>query len=732
MAAQVPILDAPSVPQSAQPTPRVNVSAPPEAFGLTTLGKGLSELGQAANQVSENQFGYAKMVQALDNKSAADKAYSQSLTDINTYEENYRTNNLGEKAAPGLAGAFKDLDAMRQKNAEGLSPLAQSMYDADSRRMLAAAKVSLSTFAAGEQKKVQLAGFDSKIDALSSDSVLHPQNFEANLAQQSQVWASKDLALGVPPDVGAQAQRERVGKEVQKVAVATAAVGKPDEALAFVEQHKEAMDGNTYADTLRQLHPAVQANQVAKIGMAAADQAVAQAGGPNEGYFANVNAREGAGRNPRSSAEGVGQFLSGTWLKLLKSDPTFANDIAGKSDSEILALRKDPNIARMAIGEYAKQNAPILSAAGFQPTDAFLGLAHGFGPQGAIDILRSNGNTPLEKVLPPAVMAANPDLKGKTSGQLVSQFKARFGEGIQGDTISGVPSSYALAAQLDSARSTAMSAMAAQGGDAQAQEAAANNAETQLRRRVEEARYREADSYQTLTSAIQANTGIQDMDALFKSVPGALLAYNSLPRAQRDGIRTELNHNANDVTPERQANLMRLAGEYGTRNVDPAFGNENIQELDIPRNAKVSWLQRQAQFRSRAQTQVDEGALLTKMLNDPRVGPTMQQLGIKPGSTEYYQFLGTLDTELQAAQGAQPRHLSDQDKMGAFNRAVAKTTQYNAGFFGIGVGQRFTGPPGMTPQVRQQIITMLNARGIPPNEYNITRQFYAGRTPLND
>ncbi|WIW90912.1 peptidoglycan-binding protein (plasmid) [Sphingobium sp. V4] len=82
-------------------------------------------------------------------------------------------------------------------------------------------------------------------------------------------------------------------------------------------------------------------------------------------------------RNPRSSAAGLGQFLSGTWrgeaeregtwLKAVARQRGWLNDhgrVKGEDRAALLALRYDPEAAIQATADYAKANLDALARAG--------------------------------------------------------------------------------------------------------------------------------------------------------------------------------------------------------------------------------------------------------------------------------------------------------------------------------------------------------------------------------
>ncbi|WP_084581935.1 peptidoglycan-binding protein [Sphingomonas azotifigens] len=114
--------------------------------------------------------------------------------------------------------------------------------------------------------------------------------------------------------------------------------------------------------------------------------AEARSGVPASALAAIVDAEAGKGhdgswnplsRNPRSSAAGLGQFLSGTWQTLAEQSGTWLNDVAkargwlkenGKVDparrSELLSLRYDPQASILSVADMARNNLQHLESAG--------------------------------------------------------------------------------------------------------------------------------------------------------------------------------------------------------------------------------------------------------------------------------------------------------------------------------------------------------------------------------
>jgi hypothetical protein len=129
--------------------------------------------------------------------------------------------------------------------------------------------------------------------------------------------------------------------------------------------------------------------------------------------------------NPKSSASGLGQFIDSTWLSTIKqARPDLAQ---GKSDSDLLALKSDPQLSREMTEAYANQNQAILSKAGVPVTPGSTYLAHFAGPGGAVKVLQADPNAPVESVLGEAAVKANPFLRGMTASALQAWADKKMG-----------------------------------------------------------------------------------------------------------------------------------------------------------------------------------------------------------------------------------------------------------------------------------------------------------------
>lgn len=123
-------------------------------------------------------------------------------------------------------------------------------------------------------------------------------------------------------------------------------------------------------------------------------------------------------KNPLSSATGLGQFITGTWLRMMN---TYRPDLARTlSTAELLALRFDPTISREMVRNLAREGEAYLRQRGHEITAGRLYLCHFLGMEGAHLILSTPSSTILVNVLGTSVIQANPFLSGKNAGYVVA------------------------------------------------------------------------------------------------------------------------------------------------------------------------------------------------------------------------------------------------------------------------------------------------------------------------
>jgi hypothetical protein len=131
-------------------------------------------------------------------------------------------------------------------------------------------------------------------------------------------------------------------------------------------------------------------------------------------------------RNKKSSATGAAQFLDDTWREAVRRHRR--DLIQGRSDKEVLELRRDAQLAREIVTRLVEEYAAMLSKRGLPVTPGSLYLTYFAGPAGGVALLSGaesadaaslmasadvTGRTTREKLV-----AANPFLKVLTVGDL--------------------------------------------------------------------------------------------------------------------------------------------------------------------------------------------------------------------------------------------------------------------------------------------------------------------------
>lgn len=124
-------------------------------------------------------------------------------------------------------------------------------------------------------------------------------------------------------------------------------------------------------------------------------------------------------RNPLSSALGPFQFLSTTFLDIVRRN--FPSLAEAKSDAEILALRTDAEVAWNAALIYTRENVRFLSEHGADISGANLRLAFFIGPSAALKVLEAKPEEPLKNILSVAALEANPFLSKMTAAALIER-----------------------------------------------------------------------------------------------------------------------------------------------------------------------------------------------------------------------------------------------------------------------------------------------------------------------
>ena len=102
-------------------------------------------------------------------------------------------------------------------------------------------------------------------------------------------------------------------------------------------------------------------------------------------------------KNKASSATGLGQFVNETWLILMRTNRP--DLIKGRSEGEILEMRRDAAVAREVTLRFTERNAWILRKRGLPVTPRTLYLAHFTGSAGAVAILSADGQADAATIM---------------------------------------------------------------------------------------------------------------------------------------------------------------------------------------------------------------------------------------------------------------------------------------------------------------------------------------------
>jgi hypothetical protein len=725
---QVPTVDAPSVSQSGAP---IGVSAPASAFGASVIAAGLGELGATEQQTSDMLQKHAEQYQAINNKAEADGAFVSHLDAVNKYAADYQANNRGMKAVDNLPTALEDLNKQRTDIGETLSnPTARAMFDADSRRATANITGELTRFAAGQRKEYVLKQSAAVQEALASDTVIHPENFAANMRQMMEQQVAINEQLGLSPELGQLEARKLYGNTVAMVSETLAGTGNIEGASAFLQAHKEGMDGKVYADTLMKLKPAMLANDAADLGHEAVTDALHGMGsaiGPSVDYLSNVHGREGEAKNPHSTADGIGQFTQGTWLKMMKTDPQFAEDVKGKTDAQILQMRHDPSVANRGILAYAQSNADYLHSKGLPVNAATVGLAHGYGPGGAESLMHADPNAKVETVIGKQV-AQNNGVLGQTVGAVIGKFQSRFGTGSVDSAAGGPPTSMDLQGRMQTVLALVDQKVAAKYGDnAVIRDQAEARAMSELNRQITAAKDKETSAFTTL-GQVAMDSQIQDLPTLLKTVPNGLQMYNTLPLSQRTSLQSAVHHNATEITGSREQNIVALNGMWGSRTENPqAFLNAPIADMDLPLSQKIDFLKKQAELRGKPAAADPQAKQLAQITRMPEYKALIGSSGlnIKAGSDEEYTLRGSIAGQLEQWYTQHPTEPPKTKDIQAMIARSAGQHSYHYELFGQKIGSSFTEQevPDISDADKEGISRQLTKLGIPISAFTIAK-FY--------
>lgn len=139
-------------------------------------------------------------------------------------------------------------------------------------------------------------------------------------------------------------------------------------------------------------------------------------------YFDKLSNAENAtgnpnAKNPKSSAQGIYQFTTGTWRDMMRKYPDAGLTSDGRGDQ----AQEDT-----AIKLFTAENEAALTEANIPVTDANRYAAHFLGSADAVDVLQADDSESLNELLPKRVITANPFLNGWTVADFKSWLDRKF------------------------------------------------------------------------------------------------------------------------------------------------------------------------------------------------------------------------------------------------------------------------------------------------------------------
>jgi hypothetical protein len=236
-------------------------------------------------------------------------------------------------------------------------------------------------------------------------------------------WAAADPSKSIFDKQQQQLNQQRLQQGQKQIDLADAFKDgmptNPDGSPAYDKMVARIVQLGGDPSVLLRMEPLIQRQQAAntpEFAPGPSGQPVAAPGPAPAATAAKIIQVEGGGKNPRSSADGVGQFTDSTWVESIKK--YFPNLAQGRSDDQILDMRKIAPLATRVTEAFTAGNEAGLSKAGLPVTPATTYLAHFAGLGGASKVLEANPNTPVEKLLSPDAIKANKFLQGMTARDL--------------------------------------------------------------------------------------------------------------------------------------------------------------------------------------------------------------------------------------------------------------------------------------------------------------------------
>lgn len=708
--ASVPRVEAPTV--SANGSPVIPPQAPAGAFGLGVAAEGLGEVGKALGVTSDDLAKHAEQFQMINNKNTSDAGFIQSVQQLNDYVEKFKANNMGVGAPGALPIAFKDMESMRAGIGEGMNPMAKAMYDADSRRIYANATSELSRFAATQFKEGTIKQAAAVSETLTSDTALHPENIGDNLKKLAEQQAVIGQQMGWTKEEAELNMRKAAGAMVATATQAMAGNGDITKAAAFLDAHKDVMDGQVYAHTLAALRPAMMANDAASAADQIVARAVAGAGsiGARNNNPLNLTTLPN-GRQYAGQVGAEGKFAA------------FASPEAGRAaaDQTLQAYGTQHGIHTLAgvINRWAPPSE--------NDTQSYINTvsaATGIAPNANINL----SDPAIRAKLLPAMERV------ETGGSYGRTQSVQSASG-------GPPTSYDLQAQMPGVLAAVdQQAEIDHPGNATYKEQMEQRAVAKMNRNIAAAKDAETNAYNTLGQAI-LNNHIEDQDTLLKTVPGGLQLWNTLPLQDRTALTADMKRDANEWNPIRGQNEDRITGlltaaKHGDQGAVDQLRQENFTSDDVRSSFRISAM-KELQVILNTPEKAQQDRTFKAITTSPNFKSAIANLGInmrtQEGKNEYYRILGGIQGSLDDFRAQNPGKPIGPDEMSQIQARVIAEQHYGNYFLGLRVGDAGTqlAFKDFTPEEIQAASDYLTKKGRAISSFDVGR-LIVGRRLLQE
>ncbi|QRZ14737.1 hypothetical protein JWJ88_17380 [Paracoccus methylovorus] len=317
-----------------------------------------------------------------------------------------------KQAAETLQKAYEDRLA-------GLSPASRDMASRAMQGRLDSALLGIDQHA-GRERLTYLDGQSkARVQSAIDDAIVDPANLARSLGIARAEVQDQARLNGWSPEQTDVAMKAAESDMHVGIVSRLEAVN-PEQALQYLNAHRDSMAGGAVASLEGRLVPEVKRRRGYQGGMDAAAGYMGVNIQPSY-YEATRGAESGgndAAKNPNSTATGRYQFIQSTWDGLRKRRP----DLGLTADG-----RADPAQQERAMRAFTEENARTLIRGGVAITNGNLYAAHFLGVGGALKVLTAPMGASVAQIVGQGVVAANRFLEGMTVADFMAWTERKMG-----------------------------------------------------------------------------------------------------------------------------------------------------------------------------------------------------------------------------------------------------------------------------------------------------------------